>query len=90
MGGVLVLGRIGYEDQAFFEQALLTIGVRPQEALMVGDDIENDVAGAQHAGMRGILVYTGKHKADSPLLQKVHPDAILPSIADLPAYLTTL
>ncbi len=81
---------LGKPDRAFFEQALLTIGVRPQEALMVGDDIENDVAGAQHAGMRGILVYTGKHKADSPLLQKVHPDAILPSIADLPAYLTTL
>ncbi len=81
---------LGKPDRAFFEQALLTIGVQAQEALMVGDDIENDVAGAQHADMRGILVYTGKHKADSPLLQKVHPDATLPSIADLPAYLTAL
>ncbi len=81
---------LGKPDKAFFEQALLSIGVQPEEALMVGDDIENDVAGAQHAGIRSILVYTGKHKADSPLLQKIHPDATLPSIAELPAYLTTL
>jgi len=81
---------LGKPDRAFFEQALLTLGVQPQEALMVGDDIENDVAGAQRAGMRGVLVYTGKHKADSPLLQNIHPDAMLPSIADLPAYLTKL
>ena len=79
---------LGKPDRAFFEQALITIGVQAEEALMVGDDIENDVAGAQHAGMRGVLVYTGKHKADSPLIQKIHPDATLSSIAKLPAYLT--
>ncbi len=81
---------LGKPDPAFFAQALLTIGVQPEEAIMVGDDIENDVAGAQRAGLRGILVYTGKHKADSPLLQKTHPDALLSSIAELPTYLTTL
>jgi len=81
---------LGKPDRAFFEQALLTLGVQPQEALMVGDDIENDIAGAQHAGIHGVLVYTGKHKADSPLLQKIHPDAALPSIVALPAYLTAL
>ncbi len=81
---------LGKPDRAFFEQALLTIDVQPQDAIMVGDDIENDVAGAQRAGLRGILVYTGKHKADSPLLQRIHPDAALSSIADLPAYLNTL
>lgn len=81
---------LGKPDKAFFEQALLTIDAQPQEAVMVGDDIENDIAGAQRAGMQGILVYTGKHKADSPLLQKIHPDATLSSIADLPAYLSTV
>src|ERR1700730_7773299 len=30
---------------------------------------------------------TGKHHADSPLLEHIHPDAILPSIADLPQWL---
>ncbi|GAC1398408.1 MAG: HAD-IIA family hydrolase [Ktedonobacteraceae bacterium] len=80
---------LGKPDPAFFEQALLTLGMQPNEAVMVGDDIENDVAGAQRAGIHGVLVSTGKHKADSPLLQKIHPDALLSSIADLPAYLTS-
>jgi len=48
------------------------------------------VGGAQRAGMRGILVCTGKHSADSPLLERVQPDAILPSIVDLPEWLGAL
>src|SRR5438270_1984037 len=78
---------LGKPDRAFFEQALHTIGVTANEALMVGDDIENDVDGAQRAGLRGVLVCTGKHGPDSPLLEKVRPAAILPSIVDLPQWL---
>jgi HAD superfamily hydrolase (TIGR01458 family) len=81
---------LGKPDRAFFEQALQTIGVAADEAVTVGDDIENDVGGAQRAGMRGILVCTGKHSADSPLLERVQPDAILPSIVDLPEWLGAL
>ncbi len=78
---------LGKPDRAFFEQALLSIGVDAREAIMVGDDIENDIAGAQRAGLRGVLVCTGKHRADSPLLERVRPDAILPSIIDLPRWI---
>jgi ribonucleotide monophosphatase NagD (HAD superfamily) len=80
---------LGKPNRAFFEQALLTIGVQPQETIMVGDDIENDVGAAQIAGLHGVLVCTGKHNTQSPLLTKVHPDAILPSVADLPHWLGT-
>ncbi len=78
---------LGKPNQAFFEQALLNIQVSASEALMVGDDLENDIAGAQQAGMHAVFVLTGKHKAVSPLLQKVKPDAMLASIAELPRYL---
>ena len=54
---------------------------------MIGDDIENDIGGAQRAGLRAILVCTGKHQAGSPLLAHIRPGAILPSIAALPAWL---
>ncbi len=54
---------------------------------MVGDDIENDVGGAQEAGLRGVLVCTGKHSAQSALLERIHSDAILPSVVDLPRWL---
>jgi len=78
---------LGKPARPFFEQALQSIGVEAAEAIMVGDDLENDVRGAQQAGLRGILVCTGKHHADSPLLEHIHPDAILPSIAELPQWL---
>ena len=78
---------LGKPNPAFFEQALRSIDVMAAEAVMVGDDLENDVLGAQHAGLRGVLVCTGKHQADSPLLRQVHPDAILNSITDLPQWL---
>jgi HAD superfamily hydrolase (TIGR01458 family) len=80
---------LGKPNPVFFEQALLAINVKPQEALMVGDDIENDIGGAQGAGLQGALVCTGKHNAQSPLLDRIHPDVILPSIADLPGWLET-
>lgn len=80
---------LGKPNLAFFEQALLIIGVHPQEAVMVGDDIENDIGGAQRAGLQGALVCTGKHTAQSPLLERIHPDVILPSIVDLPGWLET-
>lgn len=78
---------LGKPDRAFFEQALRSIDVTAGEAVMVGDDIENDIGGAQNAGMRALLVCTGKHNADSPLLQRIQPDAILPSIKDVPEWL---
>ncbi|GCE21071.1 TIGR01458 family HAD-type hydrolase [Dictyobacter kobayashii] len=78
---------LGKPTAAFFEQALRAIGCEASATIMVGDDIENDVGGAQKAGLRGILVCTGKHKADSLLLAHVQPEAILPALADLPQWL---
>ena len=79
---------LGKPSPAFFQQALQTINIAPDEAIMVGDDIENDIGGAQATGIRGVFVCTGKYTATSPLLDHIHPAAMLPSIADLPAWLS--
>jgi HAD superfamily hydrolase (TIGR01458 family) len=81
---------LGKPDRAFFEQALQSLHVAASEAVMVGDDLENDVHAAQQAGLQGLLVCTGKHQADSPLLERVRPDGILPSLAGLPAWLDSI
>lgn len=81
---------LGKPARAFFEQALQQIGIPAQEAIMIGDDIENDIGAAQQAGLRAVLVCTGKHSADSPLLERIKPDAILPSIVDVPGWLEQL
>lgn len=78
---------LGKPDAAFFKQALQVIGVAAHEAVMIGDDSEHDVGAAQRAGLRGILVRTGKYQTDAPLPAHIHPDAILSSIADVPEWL---
>ena len=63
------------------------MGLQPDEVVMVGDDIESDVGGAQRAGLRGVLVRTGKYRKRLIKNSTVVPDAIIGSIADLPRLL---
>lgn len=76
----LVLGK---PAQGFFQAALARLGVAADEALMIGDDIVGDVGGAQQAGLRGVLVRTGKFRP-ADLEQGVVPDGIIDSVAELP------
>ncbi|MES9964110.1 MAG: TIGR01458 family HAD-type hydrolase [Candidatus Sedimenticola sp. 20ELBAFRAG] len=76
---------LGKPDAAFFQAALDLLGVAADECLMIGDDIRGDVAGAQAAGLRALLVRTGKFQT-ADLDGDVVPDAVLGSIAELPAW----
>jgi len=78
---------VGKPSPEFFEAALSRLGAAPSQAAVIGDDLESDVAGGQSAGMRGILVRTGKFRAEEVARSGVVPDAILDSLADLPALL---
>ena len=57
------------------------------DAVVVGDSIDNDVTGAQGAGCLGVAVSTGTFSAARLKEDGVHPDAVLDSLADLPAWL---
>jgi len=81
---------LGKPNRLFFEQALHFLGTPASATAMAGDDLENDVQAARQAGLRGLLICTGKHGADSPLLESIQPDAILASIADLPEWLENI
>ncbi|MEA3275083.1 MAG: TIGR01458 family HAD-type hydrolase [Pseudomonadota bacterium] len=78
----LVLGK---PAQPFFEAALTAVGAPAQDTLMIGDDIRGDVGGAQRAGIRGLLVRTGKFRPQD-LAGDIKPDAVLESVADLPVW----
>lgn len=75
----IVLGKPARE---FFLAVTQQLGVEPAQCVMVGDDIVTDIGGAQSAGLRGILVRTGKFRPED-LDGRVQPDAIIASIADL-------
>jgi phospholysine phosphohistidine inorganic pyrophosphate phosphatase len=55
---------------------------------MIGDDVRGDVAGAQAAGLKAILVRTGKYRPED-LRGQIKPDGVIDSIADLPAWWQT-
>lgn len=76
---------LGKPSPAFFHAALYQLGVAAEETVMIGDDIKSDIGGAQQAGLRGLLVRTGKFQ-ESDLSLPVSPDGVVDSIADLPAW----
>lgn len=74
---------IGKPRREFFEAALAQIGVEAAGAAMIGDDIESDVKGAQSLGMAGVLVKTGKYRAQHAERSGVQPDLTLETFAAL-------
>ncbi len=66
-------------DPALFHHALDRLGVRPEQALHVGDSPERDVGGALAAGMDALLL---DRDAEPPV-----PDHVIRSLAELPARL---
>jgi phospholysine phosphohistidine inorganic pyrophosphate phosphatase len=74
---------VGKPSVAFFHLAAASLGVSPERIFVVGDDAEADVAGAQAAGLRGVLVRTGKFREDDLRRSGVRPDCILDSVADV-------
>jgi HAD superfamily hydrolase (TIGR01458 family) len=78
---------VGKPTRGYFEAALGELGAEPEGAVMVGDDIEADIGGGKALGMRAVLVRTGKFREESLAAAEQKPDAVLDSIADLPAWL---
>ena len=78
---------IGKPSRAFFQVALDDMGLSKDEVLMIGDDIDSDVGGAQEAGLRAVLVLTGKYRQAYAEASAIKPDYMIDSIADLPALL---
>ncbi len=76
---------LGKPAAAFFREAVHLLGVAPDAAVMVGDDIKSDIDGAQEAGLKGVLLRTGKFRARD-LAGTIRPYAVLDSVADLPGW----
>lgn len=79
----------GKPDARFFHAAAARLGLAPGEVLMVGDDVEADVGGAQEAGLRGALVRTGKFRSSDLEGRVRQPDVVWDSVADLPGWWET-
>lgn len=74
---------LGKPSGDFFQMALSTLNVDAKNTVIVGDDLYTDIKGGQQAGMRGVLVRTGKFQ-EKDLESDIKPCAVIDSIADLP------
>lgn len=68
--------------RSIFDAALTKAGVRPDEAMMVGDSIRHDIDGALAIGMRAVLLRrSGEVPADLPAgLPVIQTLTVLPSV----------
>ena len=76
---------IGKPNCEFFSLAIASMGLKKEEVIMVGDDIESDILGAKACWLKTALVKTGKFKEQD--LLKGQPDYLIDSIVELPKLL---
>jgi 4-nitrophenyl phosphatase len=75
---------VGKPEPYPFRMALERLGTRPQETLMVGDQVATDIVGAVRLGMRTALVLTGVVTSlEEAEGGEVRPDVVARDLADL-------
>jgi FMN phosphatase YigB (HAD superfamily) len=74
-------------DVRLFLRCCEDLGVAPEECVMVGDRIDNDIAPARVLGMHTVLYRTGRHAAQQPRSSDEVPDAEVRNAAGLRAVL---
>jgi HAD superfamily hydrolase (TIGR01458 family) len=75
---------LGKPSPDFFATGVAELGASAARIAMVGDDLHNDVLGAQHAGLHGVLVRTGKFRREVLAASDEQPEVVIDSFADLP------
>ncbi|CAG13332.1 unnamed protein product, partial [Tetraodon nigroviridis] len=71
----------GKPSSLFFQSVLNDMGLQPHEVVMIGDDLVNDVGGAQHCGIKGIQVRTGKYRPSDETHPTVTADGTVDNLA---------
>jgi HAD superfamily hydrolase (TIGR01549 family) len=80
---VLIEGELGYgkPDGRVFRAALAHFAIEPQQAWMVGDNLDADIAGAREVGIPG--VWHDAHGSGLPPLPQVVPDRVIQRLSEL-------
>ena len=74
---------VGKPNTLFFQEALHDLKLTQNDVLMIGDDLYNDIYGAQRLNIKGILVKTGKYSPENIQDSTIAPDGIIDSIGDI-------
>jgi HAD superfamily hydrolase (TIGR01450 family) len=74
---------LGKPSVAFFELALRRLKVAPDEAVMIGDNVETDIKGGKAAGLFSILITASNVE---PTADRSQADLVLSNVAALLGY----
>jgi len=72
---------VGKPNQAYYQWVLDDMGVKAEEAIMVGDDIVSDIKGAMDCGMQAMQVRTGKWRSEWENHPTIKPSEIVNNLA---------
>ena len=69
----------------FFHELCNRLNVQPQQCVLIGDNLESDIAGAQRVGMKSVLTLTGVTQRDDVenLPHQRRPDLVIRSLQEL-------
>lgn len=73
---------VGKPSTDFFQAALNDLNVPANKVVMIGDDIVNDIGGAQAVGMKGVLVSTGKYRPEDKYHSTVKADGYSTNLSE--------
>jgi FMN phosphatase YigB (HAD superfamily) len=78
---VVISGEVGYRKPhpEIFRRALSGLGAKPEQAVHIGNSLEEDVAGAKNIGMRSVLITPRAVEGGT-----VEPDLSVPSLKEVP------
>ena len=80
---ILVEGEFGHgkPDERVYRHVLEQLAVQASDAVMIGDDLERDVAGPQRVGMQGVWI--DRADAGLPAGCTIQPDRVIRLLSDL-------
>lgn len=77
----------GKPSKHFYIQALKKINLDKKEILVVGDDLFSDIQGALNAGLKGLLVRTGKGKSYEDSNKSIKPHLVIENFSMILDYI---
>jgi 4-nitrophenyl phosphatase len=78
---------IGKPETPMLETAMMRMGVRPEETVMLGDRLDTDILAGERAGMPTVLVLTGVSTREDLASAEALPDVV---VSDLPSLLEAI
>ncbi len=89
---IIISEEVGIEKpcQRIFELTLAKLGVKAENAIMVGNRIDTDIIGANRMGMKSVWFKWNNRYEDKISSEGEKPDFIIKSLSELPGILNSI